>query len=238
MVTIGATSRLIDPESGAEGARFALAQRMRMQPERVVLNPNTDPVRDAGLNDVLGGASVNLTRAISVESVLQYNPKTEVYQRQMVGARYSPGSYRVLSAAYRTQNNDDGTPYSKQTDFSWQWPLHDLWRGQDADLGTGRGLGEGRWYSVARLNYSGLDHKLVESVVGFEYDAGCWLGRVVTENFRIAEGVSRQRIFFQLEFSGFSRLGTNALGSLRNNVSRYQPLRGSPLPPSRFGQYE
>ena len=238
MVTLGATSRFIDPQTGAEGARFALAQRMRMQPERVVLNPYTDTPPSAGLNDVLGGASVNLTRAVSVESVLQYNPKTEVYQRQMVGARYSPGSYRVISAALRTQNKEDGTPLSKQTDLSWQWPLHDLWRGRDEDLGTGRGLGEGRWYSVARLNYSGLDGKLVESVMGFEYDAGCWVGRVVTESFRIAEGVSRQRIFFQLDFVGFSRLGTNALGSLRNNVSRYQPLRGTALPPSRFGQYE
>ena len=238
MVTVGATSRFIDPVSGAEGARFALAQRMRMQQERVVINPYLDTPASAGLNDVLAGASVNLTRTLAVESVVQYNPRKSVYQREMVGARYSPGSYRTLTGAFRTQNNEDGTPYSKQVEMGWQWPLHDLWRGKDEDLGTGRGLGEGRWYSVARLNYSGLDHRMVESVVGFEYDAGCWLGRVVAENQAIAAGMSRQMILFQLDFVGFSRLGTNALGSMRNNVSRYQPLRGSPLPPSRFGNYE
>ena len=238
MVTVGATSRLIDPVSGAEGARFALAQRLRMQQEHVVLNPYTDTPPTAGLNDVLAGASMNLTRTVNVESVVQYNPRTENYQRRMIGTRYSPGSYRSISAAYRTQNNEDGSAYSRQTDVGWQWPLSDLFGTKDQDLGEGRGLGEGRWYSVARLNYSGLDHQLVGSVLGFEYDAGCWLGRVVAENQRIADGVSRQRILFQLDFVGFSRLGTNALGSLRNNLSRYQPLRATPFPPSRFGYYE
>jgi LPS-assembly protein len=36
--------------------------------------------------------------------------------------------------------------------MGWQWPLHDLWGGADSSDGQGRGLGEGRWYSVARMN--------------------------------------------------------------------------------------
>jgi LPS-assembly protein len=116
--------------------------------------------------------------------------------------------------------------------------LHDLWRARDEDLGEGRGLGEGRWYSVARMNYNPLDKKVVESVIGFEYDAGCWLGRVVTERLQVAEGLARQRLLFQLEFVGFSRVGTNALGSLRTNVPRYQPLRQPMMTPSRFGNYD
>ena len=238
MLTVGASSRLIDPETGAEGARFAIAQRLRMQQEHVVLNPVTDVAPTAGLNDVLVSAGLNLTRAWSVDSAMQYNPKTNNAQRRMIAGRYSPGSYRVISAGYRTQNNDDGSPYSRQLDMGWQWPLHDLWRGADEDLGIGRGLGEGRWYSVARLNYSGMDRRFVESVIGFEYDAGCWLGRIVTERQLIAEGVSRQRLLFQLEFVGFSRLGTNAIGSIRNNVPGYMPLRAPALPPSRFGHYD
>ena len=43
---------------------------------------------------------------------------------------------------------------------------------------------------------------------------------------------------FQLEFVGFSRVGTNAIGSLRTNVPRYQPLRQPTMTPSRFGNYE
>jgi LPS-assembly protein len=54
----------------------------------------------------------------------------------------------------------------------------------------------------------------------------------------VAEGLARQRLLFQLEFVGFSRVGTNALGSLRTNVPRYQPLRHPMMTPSRFGNYD
>ena len=117
-------------------------------------------------------------------------------------------------------------------------PLHDLWGGADSQSADGRGLGEGRWYSVARMNYNPLDKKMVESVIGFEYDAGCWLSRVVAERLQVTDGLARQRLLFQLEFVGFSRIGTNAMGSLRTNVPRYQPLRQPSMTPSRFGNYD
>ncbi len=236
LLTLGAVSRLLDPETGAEGARFGLAQRLRMQDQRVFIPGDT--TAKAGISDILAGASLNLSRAWALDSTIQYNPKTDNYSRRMVGGRYSPGSYRVVNAAYRSQNNDDGTAASRQFDVGWQWPLHDLWGGQDESLGEGRGLGEGRWYSVARLNYSPLDRKVVESVIGFEYDAGCWLSRVVAERLQVTDGLSRQRLLFQLEFVGFSRVGTNALGSMRSNVPRYQPLRQNSMTPSRFGNYD
>ncbi len=236
MLTLGATSRFIDPATGAEGARFGVAQRLRMQDQRVIL-PG-DPEAKAGVSDLLGGATLNLHPAWALDTAVQYNQDTANYQRRMLGGRYSPGSYRVINAAYRAQNDASGNATSRQIDVGWQWPLHDLWRGRDEDLGEGRGLGEGRWYSVGRMNYNPLDKKVVESIIGFEYDAGCWLGRVVTERLQVAEGLARQRLLFQLEFVGFSRVGTNALGSLRTNVPRYQPLRQPMMTPSRFGNYD
>jgi LPS-assembly protein len=47
-----------------------------------------------------------------------------------------------------------------------------------------------------------------------------------------------QRILFQIEFVGFSRLGANPLQTLRNNIPRYQNLRERVSTPSRFGQYD
>ena len=236
-VTLGATSRLIDGETGAEGARFGVAQRLRMQDQNVTI-PEYDARAKSGMSDLLAGTSINLSRQWAVESTVDYNPNTNNYLRRMVGGRYSPGSYRMVTAAYRADNDEASNATSRQIDLSWQWPLHDLWGGKDADLGQGQGLGEGRWYSVARMNYSPLDKKVVESTIGFEYDAGCWLSRTVIEKIQVADGVARQRILFQLEFVGFSRVGFNALGSLRTNVSRYQPLRQSTMAPSRFGNYD
>jgi LPS-assembly protein len=49
---------------------------------------------------------------------------------------------------------------------------------------------------------------------------------------------SNKRVLFQLEFVGFSRLGSNALQSLKQNIPRYQYLREQVTPPSRFSNYD
>ena len=79
---------------------------------------------------------------------------------------------------------------------------------------------------------------MVDSVLGFEYDAGCWLGHVVVESLKTGLVSSTQRIMFQIEFVGFSRLGIDPLQSLQRNIPRYQYLREQSSPPSRFSNYD
>ena len=154
--------------------------------------------------------------------------------RSTIGTRYSPSNYRVVNLAYRLQKGS-----SEQIDLGWQWPLNDLWGDKGQDLGAGRGQGDGRWYSVGRLNFSLTDRKLVDSVVGFEYDAGCWLARVVLENLARSDATSNKRALFQLELVGFARLGgAGTLSTLKNNIPRYQYLREQVTPPSRFSSYD
>ncbi len=231
LLTLGASTRLLDPDTGAEAARFGVAQRLRFKDQRVTL-PGGAPVSER-LSDLLLGASVNWTPEWSVDSTVQYNPKTRRSIRSTIGGRYSPGNYRVVSAAYRLQRGS-----SEQLDVGWQWPLNDLWGDKGQDLGPGRGQGEGRWYSVGRLNVSLKDRRLVDTIVGLEYDAGCWLGRIVVERLQSSTSSSNKRILFQLEFVGFTRVGSNALQALRDNVPRYQFLREQVTLPSRFSNYE
>jgi hypothetical protein len=47
---------------------------------------------------------------------------------------------------------------------------------------------------VGRLNYSLQDRKLVDTVVGFEYDSCCWIGRVVLERLQSSTITPTQRI--------------------------------------------
>lgn len=164
---------------------------------------------------------------------MQYNPATEKSVRSTVSARYNPGHYRVLNMAYRFQRD-----LSELVDIGWQWPINDLWGDRGQDLGPGRGQGSGRWYSVGRLNYSLQDNKLVDSIIGFEYDAGCWLGRVVLERLQTGLVSTNQRIMFQLELVGFSRLGIDPLQTLKSNIPRYQYLREQVTAPSRFSNYD
>jgi LPS-assembly protein len=127
---------------------------------------------------------------------------------------------------------------SEQIDVGWQWPINDLWGDRGHNLGPGQGQGEGRWYSVGRINYSMNERKLVDSMLGLEYDAGCWLGRIVLERLQTSTSTATQRLMFQLEFVGFSRLGVNPLQSLRANIPGYQILREPMAAPSRFSNYD
>jgi LPS-assembly protein len=102
----------------------------------------------------------------------------------------------------------------------------------------GQGLGADRWYSVGRTNFSLKDRKLVDTLLGFEYDAGCWLGRVVYERLQSTTRSSSSRILLQLEFVGLARVGTSPLKTLRDNIPRYQYLREELAPTSRFNNYE
>jgi LPS-assembly protein len=231
LLTLGATTRLLDPDTGAEAARFGMAQRLRFKDQLVTL-PGEQPVSER-LSDLLFGATINWTPLWSLDATVQYNPKTRRSIRETIGGRYSPGNYRVISAAYRLQRGS-----SEQLDIGWQWPINDLWGDKGVDMGPGQGEGEGRWYSVGRLNFSLQDRRLVDAVVGLEYDAGCWLGRVVLERLQSGTTTSNKRILFQLEFVGFTRLGSNALQTLKQNIPRYQFLREQISTPSRFSNYE
>ncbi|AEG94905.1 organic solvent tolerance protein precursor-like protein [Ramlibacter tataouinensis TTB310] len=231
LLTLGVSTRFLAQETGAELARFGIAQRLRFKDQRVVL-PGTPPVTER-LSDVLLGASLNWDPRWAFDSTVQYNPKTSRSIRSTIGARYNPGNYRVVSAAYRLQRG-----FSEQVDIGWQWPINDLWGDRGRDLGPGRGQGGGRWYSVGRVNVSLRERRVVDTIIGVEYDACCWIGRVLLERLQYSPNSSNKRILFQIEFIGFTRLGTNALGTLRDNIPRYQFLREQVDPPSRFTNYD
>jgi LPS-assembly protein len=232
LLTLGLTTRLLDADSGAQLARFGLAQRLRLEDQQVTINTATAPAI-AGFSDVLLGASVNVMNSWALDSTVQYNARTDQSVRSTLGARYSPGNYRVINAAYRFQRD-----VSEQIDISWQWPLNNLWGDRGQDLGAGRGQGEGRYYSVGRLNYSMNERRLVDTILGVEYDAGCWLGRVVLERVQTSTTSATQRLMFQLEFVGFTRLGISPQQTLKQNISRYENLRETVGTNSRFSNYD
>ena len=231
LLTLGVTSRLLNSDSGAEAVRVGVAQRLRFSDQKVAL-PGGLPVTDR-ISDVLFGTSINWDPQWTFDGTVQYNPKLKVSERSTFGARYNPGPYRVISASLRRQRD-----ISNSVDVGWQWPINDLWGDKGKDLGAGRGQGGGRYYSVGRLNYSVPDKKLVDAVVGLEYDGCCWIGRVVLQRSQNSTVASNTRILFQLELIGFSRLGVNPLEVLKLNIPRYQLLRDKVGPPSRFTNYD
>lgn len=230
-LTMGVSSRLLAPDTGAEVISVGVAQRLRFSEQKVTLPGQTMP---EGLSDILVGARAQLSPQWSLNGSVQYDQKSGDYVRTTLGARYNPGNYRVLNAAYRYKQG-----VSEQFDIGWQWPLADLFGSSERkDRREERSLAPGQWYSVGRINYSVPDSRIVDLVAGFEYDAGCWIGRIVVDRLQNSLNSSNQRIMFQLEFSGFTKVGSNPLKTLKENIPRYQYLRENINPPSRFERYE
>ncbi len=219
LLTLGLSSRFLDSDTGAQYARFGIAQRIRFEQQKVTID-NVTPPAQTGISDLLLGAALNLNERWALDSTAQYNPLTDQSVRSTVSARYNPSDYRVISAAYRFQRD-----VSEQLDVSWQWPINDLWGDRGQDLGSGNGQGPGRYYALGRMNYSMDQSAMVDTILGVEYDAGCWLGRVVFARTQTSPSTAIQRVMFQIEFVGFSRLGIDPLATLKQSISRYQNLR-------------
>jgi len=130
--------------------------------------------------------------------------------------RWSPGPFRTVAAGYRLVRLA-----TEQLDIGWQWPVY----GPRPDAPPAVGACRGTLYSVGRLNYSMRDSRIIDSVFGVEYDAGCWIGRVVAERVSTGRTEATTRLLFQLELVGLSRLGSNPLQVLKDNIPGYRLLR-------------
>ena len=222
-VTMGFTTRLVDASTGAETLRLGLAQRTRLRDQRVVISG--DPLTQR-FSDVLVEGSTSVYKPWTLEAALQYNPDKQRVERSIIGARFQPGAFRTLSAGYRLARN-----LSEQVELGWQWPVY---RGTARPIGASDGCG-GTLYAVGRLNYSLRDSRMTDSIAGVEYDTGCWIGRLVAERLSTGRAEATTRLLLQLELSGLSRLGSNSLQVLKDNIPGYRLLResrGSPTPTS------
>jgi len=222
-VTAGFTTRLVDVASGAEALRLGLVQRYLLRTQRVTAkadgSPDGDPLSQR-FSDVLLVGSTSVLPGWSLSAALQYSPDIDRAVRTIASVSYSPGPFRTVSASYRLARG-----LSEQVELGWQWPLWGAGPdGKRAAAGSSSSC-QGAWYAVGRLNYSLLDRRITDSVLGMEYDAGCWIGRFVAKQNSIGSSQASTRFLFQLEFVGLSRLGSNPLKVLKDNIPGYQLLR-------------
>ena len=217
-LTAGVQSRLIDADTGAQVLRMGVAQRFRFRDQLVV--PASDgsvdgPPLERRVSDLLLLGDTTLLPGWALDASLQYSPDTSSVSRSNLGATWTPGPFQTLNARYRLTRG-----VSEQLELGWQWPLR---RGAVGGSGCG-----GTLYGVGHVNYGLRDSRVTDSLLGLEYDAGCWIARVVAE--RLSTGVSEAttRLLFQLELVGLSRLGANPLQVLKDNIPGYRMLREAP----------
>lgn len=194
-LTLAVTSRLLEGESGRERLRATIGQRYYFSDQQVTLNA---PARTGKTSDFLALLSGSITSQWSLDSGWQFDPVDGKTGKANVAARYSPEPGKTVNLGYRYTRET-----LRQIDLSTQWPF------------------AGRWQGLGRVNYSMFDGKLVEGLVGMEYDAGCWAFRTVLHSFSTAATQRTNAIFFQLEFNGIGHIGSNPLDVLKRNIYGY-----------------
>jgi len=213
-LTLAATSRLLSPGSGQEVLKATFGQRYYFRTQQVALNSTTPPRTDK-TSDFLAALSGRIASNWTMNSALQYDPYRHFFDRFDAGARFQPETTKVLNLGYRmTRGSLD------QVDISAQWPLG------------------GPWYGVGRYNYSLREDRLVESLGGFEYNAGCWIGRIVLQRFATSTGSFTSAVFVQLELNGLARIGSNPLEALKRNIPGYGRLNQTHPDSRSFDNYE
>jgi LPS-assembly protein len=205
-VTYGVTSRLIASQSGAQVISGAVAQRYYFETQQVTL-PGV-PVRTSTSSDLLAAVSGTIAPHWTADAGWQYSTNFSQTQKFNIGTRYQPQPGKVLNLSYRETLN-----VLRQTDISTQWPIAQ------------------RWTALARWNYSLLDKRTLEGLVGAEYNGDCWALRVVAHRFAVATQQASTTLFVQLELNGVSRIGSNPIDTLKSNIGGYARVDPrAPLP--------
>jgi LPS-assembly protein len=227
-LTAGVTTRWLDQSTGAEAMRVGIVQRYLFRDQRIT--DDGKPLTQR-FSDVLLLGSSTLVPRWTLDASVQYRHEIRRPIRSILGVRYSPGPFRTVSASYRLTRD-----LSEQLEFGWQWPIYGptplesvVSESRSALRTEGRSGKDckGTLYGVGRVNYSMRDSRITDSVVGIEYDAGCWIGRVVAERLSTGRSEATTRLLLQLELVGLSRLGSNPLQVLKDNIPGYRLLRES-----------
>ncbi len=211
-LTAAVTSRLVEPDTGAEIGRAMFGQRYYFEQNQVLLPGQTPDTGKWEKSAWLAAFSGQVLPRVYVDTAIQYDGADREVDRYSLATRYQPEPGKVFNAEYR-YNRSTTSPID-QVDFSGQWPIVP------------------RLYGVGRVNYSFKDDasnagstsqggRLIQAVGGLEYNGGCWVLRGVLQRIATTQDTASTGFYLQLELSDFSRIGSNPLNILKGNIQGY-----------------
>jgi LPS-assembly protein len=208
-LTLALTTRLLSSESGAEQFKAMIGQRYYFKPQRVAITGET--TRQDDFSNLVAAVNGLVAPKTYMDVAWEYNYSERTSDRFSAGVRFQPDLGKVLSASYRhTRDPLKMTSTVDQIDIAGQWPL------------------SAQWYGIGRYNYSLRDSRVLETIAGVEYNAGCWAVRVVGQRLAAISGTPNDTLFFQLELNDFGSIGTNPIGLLRRSIPGYGKINELP----------
>jgi LPS-assembly protein len=177
-VSFGLTTRLIGAASGRERLAATIGQTRYREPRRVLL-PDETAVDSTQSNYVLR-LDIGLSNNWLLDFGYQWNGETEETVRTETGFEYRPNARTLFGFGYRMREG-----VLEQGDLSMLWPVADRWR------------------LIGGYSYSLLENKTLERLSGLEYEACCWLVRILSHSYIVrSTGQTDNTISLQFELKG------------------------------------
>jgi LPS-assembly protein len=162
-------------------------------------------------SDWLLAAAGQLTNQFSIDTALQYDQTNKEVVNSAYTLRYNPAQRQLVTLSKRFTKNTQNA-----VDLSWQWRMSPT----SAIMGRAA-------YSLGVPSAS-LAKGLTESLLGYEYDAGCWVFRIAANRYNTTANTRATSIYFQLDLSGLTQVGAGTLDTLKRNIPGYLPFESKP----------
>lgn len=206
-ITGALTSQLIDNDTGREILRAAIGQRYYFNQKKVNLD-GTLSDRTNGASDFLASLGGEVIKNWNLDTLYQYSVTRHAPQQYYATLRYQPAEGKVVAMRYRFYNdnqvNASGYPENlHEVDLGVQWPITP------------------KWYGLARIDYSLQDRQALQKLLGVEYNAGCWVLRLVGERYVTNLTQTKTTLFLEIELKGLGSLGSSPLDTLRQAIPGY-----------------
>ncbi len=220
-VTLAATSRFIDSNTGLEPLKLSVGQILYFQDRTVDLYDKNDPTlhpytapQTSNTSNLIGELSGQFSKNLSYMTGTQWDPETNGFARGQVALKYRRQPNEILNLGYRYRRNPlDSLQTISQTDVSFRLPLF------------------GEWYGFGRWQYSLNFDKTTESFIGLEKENCCWRFRILGRRFingantiAFVDPTTKPEtaFFVQLELKGLSSFGDNVDTFLQTNLNGYR----------------
>lgn len=203
-ITTALTSRIID-DSGYDWMLLTMAQRFYLSDRKVLEEDRYASSSYKGdKSDFLVGAQANLTKSLRLTSEYEYNFSENITNKFTAAGRFTPEPGKVFNASYRQVLNPSSGVYDvKQYLVSAQWPL------------------KSGWSALASYNYDLYKRQDIESMIGAEYDAGCWTAQMMFHRLQLATSEDATDTFFlMLEIGDLGSYGQGDKASLFKKMNR------------------
>ena len=203
-ITTALTTRILD-DTGYDWMLLTMAQRFYLSDRKVLEEDRYASSSYKGdKSDFLVGAQANLTKSLKLTSNYEYSFSEDVTNMFTTDARFTPEPGKVLNASYRMVLNPSSAEYDvKQYLLSGQWPISSGWSG------------------LASYNYDLYKRQDIESMLGVEYDAGCWTAQMMFHQLQLATTEKSTNTFFlMLEIGDLGTFGQGDKPTLFKKMNR------------------